>query len=305
MTISELIDEGVTILTDAGITDARMDAGLLFEYLFKVDRYVISAHPEKEMSEDDHISYVNLIKERAKRIPLQHLTGMTGFMGLEFYVNQNVLIPRADTENLVETVLPYIHDGMSILDLCTGSGCIIISLLAYSNDTRGVGTDISKKALEVAVKNADFNKDRLEGRFLEFYQGDLYEALKNTGSESGIESSTENGTENGAENYKYDIIVSNPPYIKTKDIEELEAEVKDHDPFIALDGGEDGLTFYRRILEGINGHLKKGGRLFVEIGYDQGEKVSSLFKEAGLIEVEVHKDYSKNDRVVSGTRPLL
>ena len=293
MTISELIDEGVTILTDAGITDARMDAGLLFEYLFKVDRYVISAHPEKEMSEDDHISYVNLIKERANRIPLQHLTGMTGFMGLEFYVNQNVLIPRADTENLVETVLPYIHDGMSILDLCTGSGCIIISLLAYSNDTRGVGTDISKEALEVAVKNADFNKERLEGRFLEFYQGDIYEALKNT------------GTENGTENFKYDIIVSNPPYIKTKDIEELEAEVKDHDPFIALDGGEDGLTFYRRILEGINGHLKKGGRLFVEIGYDQGEKVSALFKEAGLIEVEVHKDYSKNDRVVSGTRPLL
>ena len=297
MTISELIDEGVTILTDAGITDARMDAGLLFEYLFKVDRYVISAHPEKEMSEDDHISYVNLIKERAKRIPLQHLTGMTGFMGLEFYVNQSVLIPRADTENLVETVLPYIHDGMSILDLCTGSGCIIISLLAYSNDTRGVGTDISKEALEVAVKNADFNRERLEGRFLELYQGDLYEALKNPGSESG--------TENGAENYKYDIIVSNPPYIKTKDIEELEAEVKDHDPFIALDGGEDGLTFYRRILEGINDHLKKGGRLFVEIGYDQGEKVSALFKEAGLIEVEVHKDYSKNDRVVSGTRPLL
>ena len=139
MTISELIDEGVTILTDAGITDARMDAGLLFEYLFKVDRYVISAHPEKEMSEDDHISYVNLIKERAKRIPLQHLTGMTGFMGLEFYVNQSVLIPRADTENLVETVLPYIHDGMSILDLCTGSGCILIALLALQKDSSGTG----------------------------------------------------------------------------------------------------------------------------------------------------------------------
>ncbi len=287
MTYSEIYREGVSVLKDAGIADAETDARLLFEFVFNTDRYELSAHPDKEADELLYKNYVNLIRERYQRVPLQHITGNQMFMGIDFYVNQDVLIPRQDTENLVETVLPHVHDGMKILDLCTGSGCIVISLLSYTNDTSGTGCDISEKALEVARKNAESNAKRLEGRRLDFKQGDLYEALDKS------------------EDEKYDIIVSNPPYIRSKDIKTLEPEVKEHDPMLALDGGEDGLIFYKRILEGMPRYLKKGGRIFMEIGFDQGEDVKKLFEEAGLNEVEVIKDYSGNDRIVAGVRPIL
>lgn len=179
---------GVRRLEEAGISEAKLDARLLLEYVCGTDRNTLLAHPELLVEEEQEKNYVNCIKSRAERIPLQHITGVQEFMGLEFYVNQNVLIPRQDTEILVEEVMPHVHDGMSILDVCTGSGCILISLLQYSNDCGGVGIDLSEKALAVAVKNAEkiLGKKAMgvlaENVFpvqneIHFVQGDLLEPL--------------------------------------------------------------------------------------------------------------------------------
>ena len=196
-------------------------------------------------------------------------------MGLEFGVNEYVLVPRQDTEILVESVLDILEGGMEVLDMCTGSGCILISLLKLCSfaDVRGVGADVSEHALKVACENAE----KL-GVDVKFLHSDLF---------SNVEG-------------KYDVIVSNPPYIRTAVIEELKEEVKLHDPFIALDGKEDGLYFYRRIVDESTNHLKKGGKLYFEIGYDQGEDVSRLMREAGFADVTVKKDLAGLDRVVFG-----
>ncbi len=281
MKYKELYLTGVKKLEEAGIEEASLDARLLLEYVCDTDRNTLLVHPGMDVADECVKNYVNHIKQRAKRIPLQHITGTQCFMGLEFYVNQDVLIPRQDTENLVEEVMPYVHDGMSILDVCTGSGCILISLLQYSNDCKGMGIDLSEKALAVAKKNAEkilAEKDLC----VDFLQGDLFEAL------SGHEE-------------KCDIIVSNPPYIPTAVIDELEPEVKLHDPMMALDGKEDGLYFYRKIVAGAGKYLTRGGKLFFEIGYDQGEAVSNLLKDAGYTDIEIKQDYAGLDRVVFGT----
>ena len=198
-------------------------------------------------------------------------------MGLEFKVNENVLIPRQDTEILVEEALRELHDGMDILDLCTGSGCILISLLRYSNDCTGLGVDLSEGALAVAEENAE---KLLSDRQIRFLKSDLFEGV------------------NGV----YDRIVSNPPYIPSNVIETLMPEVKEHEPLQALDGGGDGLYFYRKITEQCGNYLKPGGMLYFEIGYDQGEAVSGLLSKAGFREIRVVKDYGGLDRVVSGVR---
>ncbi|MBQ8189165.1 MAG: peptide chain release factor N(5)-glutamine methyltransferase [Lachnospiraceae bacterium] len=281
MKYKELYLTGVKKLEEAGIEEASLDARLLLEYVCHTDRNTLLVHPDMEVSDECVRSYVNSIKQREKRVPLQHITNTQCFMGLDFYVNQDVLIPRQDTENLVEEVMPHVHDGMAILDVCTGSGCILISLLQYSNDCKGMGIDLSEKALAVAKKNAGkilAEKDLC----VDFLQGDLFEAL------SGREE-------------KYDIIVSNPPYIPTAVIDELEPEVKLHDPMMALDGKEDGLYFYRKIVAGAGKYLTRGGKLFFEIGYDQGEAVSNLLKDAGYTDIEIKQDYAGLDRVVFGT----
>lgn len=281
MKYRELYLTGVKKLEEAGIGEASLDARLLLEYVCDTDRNTLLVHPDMEVTDERTESYVNCINIRAKRVPLQHITGTQCFMGLDFYVNQNVLVPRQDTEVLVEEVMPHVHDGMSILDVCTGSGCILISLLQYSNDCKGIGIDLSEKALAVAKKNAGkilAEKDLC----VDFLQGDLFEAL------SGREE-------------KYDIIVSNPPYIPTAVIDELEPEVKLHDPMMALDGKEDGLYFYRKIVAEAGKYLPRGGKLFFEIGYDQGEAVSNLLKDAGYTDIEIKKDYTGLDRVVFGT----
>lgn len=224
-------------------------------------------------------------------------------MGLEFAVDGHVLVPRQDTEVLVEEALRNLHDGMRILDMCTGSGCILISLLHYSNDCRGVGADISGEALAVARGNAE----RLLGASACAWMRDGTEVLDGCGADfacaedrqgriSFIESDLFHGIEG-----RFDIIVSNPPYIRSGEIPGLMPEVREHEPVLALDGGEDGLDFYRRILEGCRAHLCGGGMLFLEIGYDQGEAVSGLLEEAGFLEVAVVKDYAGLDRVVWGT----
>ena len=233
------------------------------------------------MTEDETKVYFDLISKRMKHIPLQHLTGEQDFMGLTFTVNEHVLIPRQDTECLVEIVLKHLHDGMRILDMCTGSGCIVISLLHYSNDCQGVGVDLSEEALKVPTHNASVlgNNGIADKMDVTFVQSNLFEKVDG----------------------KFDIIVSNPPYIKTEVIDTLMPEVKDFEPMMALDGTEDGLYFYRKIILDAKKHLNRGGQLFFEIGYDQGKEVSDLMCEAGYVNVEVAKDLAGLDRVVYGT----
>lgn len=293
MTYREAYEEGKRALAAAGVEEAELDARLLLEFACGTNRNTLLAHPEREVSPEEETAYRGLIKKRADRIPLQHLTGTQDFMGLEFEVNAHVLIPRQDTEILVEEALRELHDGMRVLDMCTGSGCILISLLHYSNDCAGVGADISGEALLVAERNAErllggqggasWDGGAEEGaaeRRAVFVQSDLFEKVKG----------------------QFDMIVSNPPYIRTEVIETLMPEVKEHEPRQALDGSADGLLFYRRIIEGSAQHLKRGGMLFFEIGFDQGEAVKKLMERAGYLEVRVIKDYAGLDRVVCGTR---
>ena len=283
MNYREIYETGVTRLEKAGIKEAELDARLLLEHVCNTDRNTLLAYPDRSVTEEENNSYVNYLAEREKRVPLQHIIGYQEFMGLKFYANQHVLIPRQDTENLVEEVMPHVHDGMRILDLCTGSGCILISLLQYSNDCIGVGTDISKEALEVAAKNGEAILKEKEGKVyeqLQFIESDLFEKLPPQ---------------------KFDLIVSNPPYIKTDVIDTLEPEVASFEPLLALDGGGDGLDFYRRIVKEAGNFLIRGGMLFLEIGYDQGEAVADLLKEAGFVDIEIRKDYGGLDRVVFGT----
>lgn len=313
MKYKELYLMGAGWLLEAGIAEAKLDARLLLEYVCKTDRNTLLAHPDLEVPEEQEKSYVNCIQRRMEHIPLQHITGTQGFMGLEFYVNKDVLIPRQDTEILVEEVMPHVHDGMSILDLCTGSGCILISLLQYSNDCAGVGIDLSEKALQVAVKNAEniLGKKGMQvsmGNVLpvngevHFVQGDLlasfYELPGQMKEKNAGEAVQTKCFQTGV---KFDIMVSNPPYIATKVIPTLEPEVAEHEPLIALDGREDGLYFYQKIMDSAGKYLVRGGMLFFEIGYDQGEAVSRLLMDAGFADVQIKKDYAGLDRVVFGT----
>ena len=273
MEYAALYRMGVERLAAAGIEEAKLDARLLLEELCGTDRNDLLVHGDRPVTEQQENSYVNYIELRSRHIPLQHITGYQEFMGLRFKVTPDVLIPRQDTETLVEEVLKNLHDGMRILDLCTGSGCILLSLLRYSNDCVGIGADLSKKALKVAEENAGSL-----GLTAEFVQGDLFEPV--TG--------------------KFEIIVSNPPYIPSNVIPTLMEEVREHDPLMALDGKEDGLYFYRKITDQASEYLYPGGMLFLEIGCEQAEAVTELMKNAGYRDVTVCKDLAGHDRVVSG-----
>jgi release factor glutamine methyltransferase len=213
--------------------------------------------------------------KRCEHIPLQQLLGSTEFMGLKFRVTDKVLCPRQDTETLVEEVLRYLQDGSRILDMCTGSGCILLSLLHYSNGCTGIGADLSADALEVAQNNATEL-----GIQAEFVQSDLFEKIEGM----------------------FEVIVSNPPYIRTSQIEQLMPEVRDHEPYMALDGHEDGLFFYRKIIPDAYQHLCGGGMLFLEIGFDQGEEVQKLMQDSHFQEVQIVRDLAGQMRVVCGFR---
>ncbi len=278
MIYRECYDWGSAVLESAGVPDAQLDALLLLEYVCHTSRSTLFAHGDMEVAPERSAHYKELIGRRAQRIPLQHLTGVQEFMGLEFAVNEHVLIPRQDTEILVEEVLKNLHDGMRILDLCTGSGCILISLMKYSNDCHGVGADISAQALRTAEANAAAILET--GRSdITFVQSDLFGQI--TG--------------------KYEFIVSNPPYIERGSIDTLMPEVRDHEPVTALDGGVDGLDFYREITAKSRNYLVNGGMLFFEIGCDQGADVQECMRQNGFVEITVVKDYSGLDRVVYGT----
>ena len=279
MTYRECYEQGCRTLQAAGIEEAALDARLLLEAVCGTDSNDLLVHGEQPVAPEAEEKYLNWIRQRAEHIPLQQLTGEQGFMGLTFSVNEHVLIPRQDTEILVEEVLKELHDGMRVLDMCTGSGCILLSLLHYSNDCEGLGVDLSAEALEVAGRNVLKVLTPEKAEHAHFLQSDLFEKVEG----------------------KFEIIVSNPPYIASAEVEKLMPEVRDHEPRMALDGTEDGLYFYRRIIEEAGKHLVSSGMLFFEIGYDQGQAVSELMRTEGYCDVQVVQDYAGLDRVVFGT----
>ena len=328
MTLYDLLNEGSSMLQQAGDTDAENDAKLLLLNAFDLNLVHFLMDRLRPLSETDAAvqeqiqNYRAMVAKRASRVPLQQILGSQEFMGLDFFVNEHVLIPRQDTETLVELVLEEQQgkqqeeqqekqqvqqlEGQQkkqqeqqpeeqqkkqrgqqseeqpgkprkLLDLCTGSGCIAISLAVKGGFESVTATDLSEEALKVAERNA-----RTHQVPIRFFQGDLFSALPQS------------------EVKTFDIITSNPPYIPTAVIATLEPEVREHEPMMALDGMEDGLKFYRQIAKEAGSWLKPGGSIYLEIGYDQGEAVSRLLEDAGFTNVRVVKDLPGKDRVVCG-----
>ncbi len=276
MTYKQAEKKGEMLLESAGITDAKIDAWLLLEMVAHIDRSFYFMHGDDEVSAEVLSEYERVLGKRAEHVPLQYITGEQEFMGLTFHVNSNVLIPRQDTETLVEETLKVLEPNMQLLDLCTGSGCVLLSILKNAPTVVGLGSDISKQALLVAKENA-----RLHELDAEWVRSSLFDNI--TGS--------------------FDVIVSNPPYIASEQILSLMPEVSRFEPMQALDGGADGLDFYRTIICEAPAYLKENGWLLFEIGYDQGEAVRTLMHEAGFEGVLVIKDLAGNDRVVRGFLP--
>lgn len=274
-TYKDALEYGKQRLLECEIEDANLDAWLLLEYVSGISRSWYFVHEDEEISENDIEEYQILIEQRGKHIPLQQLTKEAYFYGMKFFVNENVLIPRQDTEVLVEQVLSLSKgkENLKLLDMCTGSGCILLALLANLKQASGTGVDLSEKALEVAQRNG-----KELGIEVSWVQSDLFDKVSGS----------------------YDIIVSNPPYIETSVIEGLMDEVKLYEPRMALDGTEDGLFFYREITMQAGKYLKNNGILAFEIGYNQGKAVSEFMKENGYEEVQVLQDLAGLDRVVTG-----
>lgn len=281
MTFFELWKWGEKRLADSGIREADLDAKYLLLEAFEMDlAHFLLREQEQVPSTDGRTrEYSDAVLARASRVPLQYLTGKQDFMGLTFQVDERVLIPRQDTETLAELVLRENPEkNIRLLDLCTGSGCLAVSLAVLGGYEEVDAGDISPDALEVAEENG-----RRLGGNVHFVESDLFSALD--------------------PGKAYDVIVSNPPYIPTEVIEGLEPEVRDYEPRMALDGSGDGLAFYRRLAAESPSHLKPGGRLYLEIGWDQGESVEALLRENGFEDIEVVRDDAGNCRVVRGRRP--
>ncbi|MCD7865096.1 MAG: peptide chain release factor N(5)-glutamine methyltransferase [Clostridiales bacterium] len=294
MTYREIRSKAAGRLRDAGIENEQAESEFLLEYACSADLNFYLLHQNDEMPQEQERIFQNLLKQRCDRIPLQHLTGEQEFMGLPFFVNENVLIPRQDTELLVEEALGYLKNKsdkenelcafeqeqkIRVLDLCTGSGCIAVSLKKHCPEIVVTGSDLSEEALRVAERNAERNDADVM-----FVCSDLFSDL--------------DGNPDG----RFHLIVSNPPYIPTDVIPTLMPEVRDHEPELALDGRADGLFFYQKIIEEADRFLFSGGCLMFEIGYDQGTAVSELMREAGYTKIEVVPDLQGLDRVVKGRR---
>ena len=300
MTYAQAVKDAETFLLEHEITDASVDAWLLFSYVTQISRAMFLAERTRQMPKEQYQRYQELLEKRASHIPLQHLTGEQEFMGFPFWVNQHVLVPRQDTETLVETVLLAVSPGMRVLDLCTGSGCIAVSLAKLCPGLLVDAADISEEALAVAMENAA----HLEAD-VTFWQGDLF-ACRQMRTGAWRKEKQENAyaeAETSLPPAAYDCIVSNPPYIASDEIGTLMEEVRDHEPIGALDGSADGLAFYRRLVQEGKDHLKSGGWMLFEIGCTQAEAVMELLKKGGFQEIYVKKDLAGLDRVVGGRKP--
>ena len=264
---------GAETLAAAGREEAAQTARLLLCHVlnFNFTDYVLAR--EDLLSPRDTARYEELLTRRASGVPLQYLTKEQNFCGLSLYVDERVLIPRQDTECLVEEVL---RDGArgALLDLCTGSGCIPLALLKHGNFSCALGADISAEALAVAAENR-----ARTGLPLELRQSDLFAEIPG----------------------RFDVITANPPYIESAEIESLSVEVRDHEPRLALDGAADGLAFYRRLAAESGAHLKPGGRLYLEIGMSQGAAVASLLEAAAFSDIQIIRDLAGRDRIVKGS----
>ena len=281
-TYRELYEEGRRILEQAGLPDAALDARFLLEEVCGTNLQTLLVFPEKKVTEEEVNQYRAFVQRRKDREPTAMILGEWDFMGLTFRLNKSTLIPEQDTEVLVETALEELkrrgpgEAPLRILDLCTGSGCILLSLLHELRNADGLGTDLSEEALEAARENAVRLGLQERGTFR---QGDLWEPV---------------GDE------RFDLIVSNPPYVPTDVIPTLEPEVRCGEPYAALDGGEDGLVFYRRILKEAAGHLKPSGIIIVESGFDEAAQIAALMQDQKLLGIRTVKDYGGLDRVVLG-----
>lgn len=349
---ADVLNYGKKILKNAGIVEADLDAWYLFEQIFGISRaqYFLCAREniagstaQKIAVQEQHgdllesgnalecaelwleeklSAYENALKKRAARIPLQQIIGQQEFMGLTFFVNEHVLVPRQDTETLVELVLQEQKDkDISILDMCTGSGCIAVSLKKLGGYAHVEGADISEEALKVAKRNSeeilennDVNNDAVNSRTEQIQNCTnlTNNQNKQDNSEERMVSEVRRVSQTGVtfrhsdmfsafpETEPFDVIVSNPPYIPSAVIEELEPEVRDHEPRGALDGTADGLYFYRILAEECAKHLTPGGHVYFEIGYDQGMAVKELLDIHGFKDTRVIQDLAGKDRVVCG-----
>lgn len=290
--LKELISIGAKQLRDAGVADAEIDAKELYCFMQNMDRTAHMLRWQEVLQDNQCEAYFDLIERRASRVPLQHITGRQEFMGLPFEVNDKVLIPRQDTETMVEDALELLDKGTlrrqeytgglgkgtDVLDLCCGSGAIGISIAKLAKGAHVTCSDLSKEALEVAQRNARLN----DCKSVKFTESDMFDAFCGRLGKK-----------------KFNLIISNPPYIPPSVIEGLEPEVRDHEPMMALDGGEDGLDFYRIIAQQAPEHLKKGGVLMMEIGFDQKNAVKGLLQETGRFEKIVGlTDLTGKDRII-------
>lgn len=281
MKIKELILYGKNLLQENNVEDSAIISKILAEYILKIEKSKLIIYEDNEITEEEKTRYYLALIEIIQGMPVQYITNKQEFMKLEFYVDENVLIPQPDTEILVEEVIEItkkIDKKLDILDMCTGSGCIGISLIKNVEKANIVMTDISEKALQIAKLNYDKNIE--ESRNVKFIRSNMFENISS----------------------KFDIIVSNPPYIETKIIENLSEEVK-KEPHIALDGGEDGLDFYRILVSESYKYLNDDGYLCMEIGYNQKEEVINLINQNGNYEEVYSKtDLAGNDRIIIAKR---
>lgn len=292
MTYREALAWGQEQLRMAEVPDFALDAGYLLEFTSGRKHIDLVLDGREQMTDALFEKYRDCVRRRARRIPLQQITGSQAFMGLDFMVNEHVLCPRQDTETLVEeglTILASLRSGSAknsqanadreirLLDLCTGSGCILISLLALARGQEtpihGLAADLSPEALAVARENAKRN-----GVSAAFVLSDLFAEIEGS----------------------FDLITANPPYIPSGQLEDLMPEVRDHEPRMALDGDEDGLAFYRRIAGQAPDYLREGGWLLMEIAFDQGQAVRQMLSDGPFEEIEIIQDLSGRDRVLKG-----
>ena len=290
--VKEMLTMGEKQLMDSDIADATRDCKILYCYMMDIPFSKIILEYQNMLQDRLCEKYFELIDRRSSGEPVQYIMESQEFMGLEFIVNENVLIPRQDTETLVEDALEIINTGTlrgedmdvkrkewDILDLCTGSGAIGVSLARIANKVNVTCSDISEGAIKVAKENAQKHG---VAKSVKFEQGDLFKPFSKHFRKQ-----------------KFDMIISNPPYIKSSVIPTLQKEVCEHEPLSALDGGESGLDFYEKIVSGVGSHLRKSGVLLLEIGHDQGEAVSGLLSRNGeFTSIRVLKDLANRDRIV-------
>ncbi len=279
MIIREALKKGIDILAQSNIEQPQSEAQILLSYLLQEDKLYLHIHADELISEDLYCEYLSFIEKRSRHMPIAYIIKEKEFMSLPFYVDERVLIPRGDTEILVEEAIRIAKtksEQLHVLDLCCGSGCIGISFAHYVKNAHVILSDISRETLTVAKKNLDALQlnDRMD-----VLQSDLF---------------------NDIPAMKFDMILSNPPYISEDDLKKLDTDVKDHEPISALAGGTDGTDFYAKIIPQAKIFLEVGGHLILEIGYDQGEKIQNIMLDNGYEDVCVLKDYAGLDRVVKG-----